>query len=97
MTPPLHRISVQGGGSFGCSEAERILIAMERAGQNGIPVGCRGGGCGICRVRVLEGEYTTGKMSSVHVSAEDLRQNCVLACRLYPRSDMVLKTERRPV
>jgi len=34
-----------------------VLVAMERAGQALIPVGCRGGGCGKCRIRILQGEY----------------------------------------
>ena len=49
-------------------EGERVLVALERAQGFGqlknlprrLPVGCRRGGCGVCRVRVLSGEYRFG-------------------------------------
>jgi ferredoxin len=67
---------------------------MERQKLSLVPVGCRGGGCGICRVRVIEGTYRTGKMSRRHVSEEDLAKGYALACRLYPTSDLVLVYEQ---
>ncbi|WP_431475415.1 2Fe-2S iron-sulfur cluster-binding protein [Marinobacter sp. KM021] len=35
-----------------------------------VPVGCRGGGCGFCKIRVLEGDFECGKMSKVHAPPE---------------------------
>ena len=32
---------------------DHLLRGMERLGRRGIPVGCRGGGCGVCKVQVL--------------------------------------------
>tara|TARA_R110000796_G_scaffold169508_2_gene286359 strand:+ start:19387 stop:19626 length:240 start_codon:yes stop_codon:yes gene_type:complete len=66
---------------------------MEHAGGNCVPVGCRGGGCGLCKVQVLRGEYQCGPMSSKHVSESALACGEVLACRIYPRSDLTI--ERR--
>lgn len=71
-----------------------VLHAMIRAAQRCIPVGCRGGGCGACRVRVLAGTYATRRMSRRHVSATDEAEQIVLACRLLPSSDIVV--ERAP-
>lgn len=71
-----------------------VLHAMIRAAQRCIPVGCRGGGCGACRVRVLAGTYTTRRMSRRHVSPADEADQIVLACRLLPSSDIVV--ERAP-
>lgn len=71
-----------------------VLHAMIRAAQRCIPVGCRGGGCGACRVRVLAGTYTTRRMSRRHVSPTDEAEQIVLACRLLPSSDIVV--ERAP-
>jgi len=79
---------------FGCAPSERVLVAMEQAGQRTIPVGCRGGGCGLCRVRVCEGKYRTGHMSAAHITEQDAASNHVLACRLYPLSDLVLQCVR---
>lgn len=72
---------------------EGVLRAMERMGRSGIPIGCRNGGCGACKVFVLKGEYRLGKMSRAQVSDEEERAGYALACRLYPQSDI----EVRPV
>lgn len=87
---PRYCIAIDGGAAFGCAPGESVLLAMERAARHDLPVGCRGGGCGICKVRVLAGAFTTGKMSRAHISAEDQRAGLALACRLYPSGDMRL-------
>ncbi|MBT3169934.1 MAG: 2Fe-2S iron-sulfur cluster binding domain-containing protein [Rhodospirillaceae bacterium] len=78
------------GANFHCPEDERVLISMEKQGLRLIPIGCRGGGCGTCRVKVTEGSYRTRKMSRAHVSEADEQAGIVLACRLIPESDLVL-------
>ncbi|MBN9560820.1 MAG: 2Fe-2S iron-sulfur cluster binding domain-containing protein [Alphaproteobacteria bacterium] len=83
-----------GAGGFGCRPDERVLLAMERQARTDIPVGCRGGGCGICRVQVVRGPYRTGPMSRRHITAEDAMEGYALACRLYVQGDLVLV--RRP-
>jgi Ferredoxin len=57
-TPQRHRIELADEQTcFNASSELSLLVAMERAGQALIPVGCRGGGCGKCRIRILKGEY----------------------------------------
>ncbi len=56
-----------------------------------IPVGCRGGGCGVCRVQVLEGEYEPKRMSRRFVSEDDARAHVVLACRVVVTDDLVVR------
>lgn len=80
-----------GGTTFRCAEDQSVLVGMERLGHCGIPVGCRGGGCGVCKVEILDGEVTRRRMSRAHVSEADEAAGCVLACRIYPRSDLVLR------
>lgn len=63
---------------------------MSRGGR-AIPVGCRGGGCGVCRVRVLDGRYTTGVMSAACVTPEEKEQGVALACKLFAESDLSLQ------
>ena len=78
--------------SFLCSADQNVLQAMERLGRSGIPVGCRGGGCGICRVRVLGGgSYHTKKMSRAQVSEADEASGICLACKLFPEGDLTLQ------
>lgn len=82
------------GQSFACADEQNVLAAMEQQYRRCIPVGCRGGGCGLCKVQVVSGEFDCGRMSRRHVNAIDREQGLVLACRLFPRSDLAI---RRPV
>lgn len=80
------------GEEFVCPTERNVLKAMEQLGRKGIPVGCRGGGCGVCRVQVVgEGRYRTGKMSREQVPLEDEEQGICLACKLFPEADLRLK------
>lgn len=79
------------GETFRCSPAESLLVGMERLGKKGIPVGCRGGGCGVCKVEITTGTYQKRVMSREYVSAEEEAQDRVLACRVRPTSDITLK------
>ncbi|MCG8507224.1 MAG: 2Fe-2S iron-sulfur cluster-binding protein [Sphingomonadales bacterium] len=92
MATARYEIRVLGAAArFACAHDERVLIAMERAGLATVPVGCRGGGCGICKVEVLEGDYRCGPMSRVHVSAAEEAAGAALACKVFPKSDLVLR------
>lgn len=86
-----HIIEIPESGRFECPDDERVLIAMERLGRSDIFVGCRGGGCGICKVRVVRGRYRTGKMSRLQVSDEERAQGYALACQLHALDDLVIE------
>lgn len=77
--------------AFPCRDGESVLAAVHRLGQKGIPVGCRSGGCGVCKVAVLSGSYSAVAMSRDHVSEGEEAAGQVLACRIYPRSDLHLQ------
>jgi ferredoxin len=79
------------GDIYRCSERETLLEGMERLGKRGIPVGCRGGGCGVCKVEIVSGTYRKKVMSREHVSVEDEAAGRILACRAWPESDIVLR------
>jgi ferredoxin len=84
-----HRVSVaHASQSFIASENINLLVNMERANQSHVLVGCRGGGCGKCRIQVLEGTYLSKKMSRAHIKPDDEEQGVVLACRIFARSDL---------
>lgn len=66
-----------------------MLHGMLRLGRRGIPVGCVGGGCGICKVRILAGQVLQlGPVSRAHVSADDEATGVTLACRVTPVSPL---------
>lgn len=78
------------GERYPCGSARSLLEGMLSLDRKGIPVGCRNGGCGVCKVAILEGEYTAGVMSREHLSDEERAQGLVLACKARPVSDIRL-------
>jgi len=85
----MHQITVDGNKtSFVCSPQSNLLAAMLAAGVNIIPVGCRAGGCGICKIHVLNGHYQKKQMSRAQVTEKEEQAGYALACRVYPLSDM---------
>jgi ferredoxin len=82
----------QTGESFPCATSESLLQGMLKLGRKGIPVGCVNGGCGVCKVRILEGQIKPlGPVSRAHVSVEEEAQGCTLACRVAPISAVRLE------
>ena len=79
------------GETYRCDERDSVLTGMENLGRKGIPVGCRNGGCGVCKVEVVDGDYAARVMSREHVSEDDEAGRRVLACRVRPRSDLQIK------
>lgn len=79
------------GESYRCADEESVLVGMERLGKKGIPVGCRGGGCGVCKIEITQGDCARKAMSRDHVTEEDEAAGRVLACRVRPRSDLRLR------
>ena len=75
----------QTNESFPCAGDESLLKGMLRLGRKGIPVGCVNGGCGVCKVKILEGSTVAlGPVSRAHVTAEEEAQGYTLACRVAP-------------
>lgn len=96
----IHKIQVVDHASpYRCSEDKSLLQGAELGIEKFIPVGCRGGGCGVCKVKILKGEYSAKRMSSAHISESDKTNGVVLACRVYPRSEMLIEviTAENPV
>jgi ferredoxin len=85
-------VSIEGtDASFPCDAEKPVLVAMAALGRSDIAVGCRGGGCGVCRIEVMSGTYTRAAMSRAHVSREDETRGIVLACRIRPTSALRIR------
>lgn len=76
------------GETFRCDNDRHLLAGMEQLGRKGIPVGCRNGGCGVCKVRVVEGRVERRKMSRAVIAAEEEQAGYALACKVYPLTDL---------
>ena len=69
---------------------ETVLAALRRTG-NALRSGCRRGGCGICKVEVLEGTFDYNAAISEKVLSDDEKARGVcLTCRAVPSSDVVV-------
>ncbi|ATE62730.1 ferredoxin [Thauera sinica] len=78
------------GEEYVCAESDNLLKGMEHLSRRGIPVGCRGGGCGVCKIRIAKGRVRSLKMSRQRVTHEEEAEGVVLACRAFPQSDIEL-------
>lgn len=92
-----HRVQViNQDREFFCSSEHSLLVGMEKVNSDCIFVGCRGGGCGLCKIKVVEGEYSSKRMSKAHISEDDLEQGIVLACRIFPQGNLKIEAELAP-
>ena len=97
--PKVNVCVAQTGESYPCATDESLLRGMLKLGRKGIPAGCVNGGCGVCKVRIVEGTVTRlGPVSRAHVSREDECCGYTLACRVAPatavRLEVVGKLEK---
>lgn len=86
----VYKVAISGRDMvFECREDEYLFSAIRRVGML-IPSGCRGGGCGICKVRLIEGEVSREAMSREHISVAEESAGFLLSCRVKPLSNLVL-------
>lgn len=76
---------------FSAASESTLLASLVAQGVNLLSVGCRNGGCGICRIKVVEGAYRTMAMNRARISREDEAEGIVLACRILPASDLKIR------
>ncbi len=80
------------GETFLNDPSQSILESMRRLGKRGVPVGCRSGGCSVCKIEVVEGGWRQCRpMSREYISDEDLTAGRVLACCVAPTKNMTLR------
>ncbi|NQY87641.1 MAG: 2Fe-2S iron-sulfur cluster binding domain-containing protein [Colwellia sp.] len=93
QTPKKHNIIIlDTNETFKCSENDHLLVGMRSLEKKGIPSGCHGGGCGVCKVKIHseKNSYKTLFMSRTHVSKEEEDNGVCLACRVFPLGDIEL-------
>lgn len=83
---------IEEGRSFEASSSETVLDAALRAGVP-LPSECRFGGCGTCRVKLVEGrvQYDEQPMG---LAPEEATAGYALACQARPTADLRISTDR---
>ena len=80
------RVTIENTGeSYECAADTALLDAALAAGID-MPHNCRGGACGTCKARLLEGTVDYGWGLSFALSDEEKTQGYCLACQSKPRA-----------
>lgn len=85
-------VTVAGAGvSVEAKHGEAILAALARHGYS-YRFGCRRGGCGICKVEIVNGEveYPT-RIADTVLTEEEREDGTCLSCRAVPSSDVEIR------
>lgn len=75
------------GATFTAAPKETLLQAALNQGL-AFPHSCRAGGCGSCKCRLVKGKVKELTDKSYLLSADEIRDNYVLACQSVPQSDV---------
>lgn len=75
---------------FECGSEETILEAGLRNGVN-VHFGCRHGGCGTCKARVVEGEVNLKDSSSFALMDFEREEGFCLLCSSVPLGDVTIE------
>ena len=86
-------ITINNDQNFVCSKEETLLEAA-RSAMVKIPYACTRGGCGFCKVKVLEGQYVMDNYAKSALSDEEVKDRIVLLCKTRPLSDLHLELNR---
>ena len=89
---PKHRVEIVNlQQEYFCAPGNSLLVGMEKFNGRFIAVGCRGGGCGVCKVRIVSGDHSSKRMSKAHISEGEAAEGMALACRVFPEGDMKIE------
>ncbi|MGQ3675817.1 2Fe-2S iron-sulfur cluster-binding protein [Xanthobacter sp. TB0139] len=89
------QITIAGGASYECAADDTLLRAGLRAGL-GLPYECNAGGCGTCKVEVVDGAVENMWPDAPALSDRDRRKGRVLACQCRPQGDCTVKLRLDP-
>jgi len=90
-----YRVQIAGTGqSFEVEAGESLLVAALRANAK-LAHDCQLGGCGTCRIRLIDGSVTYQELPLALTPDEDA-QGYALACQAMPAGDLVISPARIP-
>ena len=90
------RLTIEGTGQqYGQCADDTVLRAALRHGV-GIPYECNAGGCGSCRIQVIEGDVVDLWPDAPGRSERDRRTGRLLACQTRAATDAVIRVRTSP-
>jgi CDP-4-dehydro-6-deoxyglucose reductase len=84
--------SLQQNASFTCEENENVVEAAVRQSV-AIAYGCRNGGCGSCKGKVLSGEYHLKSHDPQVLTENDRENGTTLLCCVEPKTDLLIEAK----
>ena len=85
------KLRIAGTGvSIETRDGEAILPSLIRTGYS-YKFGCKRGGCGICKLDLVEGDVEYPVTVAESVLGQDEREAVVLSCRAVPVTDTVVR------
>ncbi|POP54483.1 2Fe-2S iron-sulfur cluster-binding protein [Zhongshania marina] len=89
----MYKIKVLGSDLLQTTTSNEPILNALIKGRKEYPIssGCKKGGCGICKVRVIDGSFDTGNMSASHVNNDLVENGIVLACQTFACSDLTVE------
>jgi CDP-4-dehydro-6-deoxyglucose reductase len=73
-----------------CAPGETVLGAMLRSGAR-VFFGCTGGGCGVCKMRLISGRLDYGRYSVAVLSEAEKQAGFFLSCQARLLSDLTIQ------
>jgi CDP-4-dehydro-6-deoxyglucose reductase len=81
------------GVRVSAADGETVLAALGRAGLR-YRIGCRRGGCGICKVQLVGGEVRYERPIAESVLSDDEKVNGIcLSCRAVPITNVLIELQ----
>ena len=78
------------GDTIPCRSGETVLTALLGSGAS-VRFGCRGGGCGTCKMRMTSGEVEHGRCSTAVLLEEEKESGWFLSCQARALSDLTIE------
>jgi ferredoxin len=77
------------GDAIACGSEDSVLAAILRSGAS-VAFGCRGGGCGTCKMRLISGHVEHGRCSAAVLPEEDKQSGWFLSCQARALGDLTI-------
>jgi ferredoxin len=78
------------GHTISCGPDDTVLAAILRSGAS-VMFGCRGGGCGTCKMHLTTGRVEHGRCSVAVLPEEDKAGGWFLSCQARPLADLTIE------